>query len=117
MWIVAKALHTSPLDKSISDLSTPQFTWILSNHYKDREEEFEKLKILCRFINPDIARKVFDREIGEIESESDEDEFMKEVREHSSKDITTKDVKNAFEPGYKGIAIQDLDTIERVEDE
>ena len=88
----------------------------MSNYYKDQEEESEKLKILCRFINPDAARKIFDREIDEVLSEADDKEFMKEVQEPTSSNVTLDDVNQAFDKKHQGLSIQDLDVIELVKE-
>lgn len=39
--------------------------WVLMNHFKDEEEEFEKLKLLTRFIYPAAAAEVFDKKTVE----------------------------------------------------
>ena len=36
------------------------------NHYKDEEEDFEKTKLLCRFLNPDAAATIFDKKQVEV---------------------------------------------------
>lgn len=36
------------------------------NHFKDTEEDFEKTKLLARFINPAAATEVFDKKTVDI---------------------------------------------------
>jgi len=48
------------------------------NYYKDEEEEFEKTKLLCRFMNPDAAATIFDKKKVEV-TVSTESEFYKQM--------------------------------------
>jgi len=57
---VSKALHVSPFSDTLKNLSHAEFTWILLNYFKDDEEEFEKTKLLCRFLNPQAASAIWD---------------------------------------------------------
>lgn len=36
------------------------------NHFKDEEEEFENIKILCRFMNPVAATTIFDKKTIDV---------------------------------------------------
>lgn len=38
----------------------------MTNHFKDQEEEFDKLKLLTRFINPQAAAEVWDKKKTEV---------------------------------------------------
>jgi hypothetical protein len=109
----------SPFDKRLSDLTTPQIAWILANHYKDQEEAFTPFKYLMYFMNPEAARKLFDKgQQDDFEvSEANEDEFLKEVQEHASSDVSIADINSAFAHPDSGPILQDLDTIEVVDKE
>lgn len=58
------------------------------NHFKDKEEEFENTKWICRFLNATVAEEVFDGK--------------KVVVTTSTKDILfdqmSKDLKNKYTP-------------------
>jgi hypothetical protein len=41
------------------------------NYYKDEEEEFDKTKLLCRFMNPIAASDLFDRKVEVTTSTKD----------------------------------------------
>jgi hypothetical protein len=114
LWVAAKALHISPFDSQLSYLTEPQIAWVLSNYAKDEEEQFEKLKLLCRFINPEAARKVFD--IDESESVTDIDEFMSEIKQHASDEINEELVKEQLLQKTEEFETEpDLDIIEPIE--
>lgn len=106
----------SPFDTRITSLTTPQMAWILSNHYKDQEEDFLKTKYILYFLNPEAAAKLFGDGKEGVEVQADEEEFLKEVREHTSANVTLEDLDQAFDKSEQGLAIQDLDTIKRTEE-
>jgi hypothetical protein len=58
------------------------------NHYKDEEEDFEKTKLLCRFLNPLAAQTIFDKKEVEV-TVSTEDLLFKQM---------SKDLKNKYTP-------------------
>ena len=68
--------------------------------------------MLCRFINPEAAKQIFDTNNDELVVEMGDDDFLKEIQAHSTKDVNLKMVENKPEEQD----ISDLDTIERVED-
>ena len=105
----------SPFDKRVTSLSTPQLAWILSNYYKDKEEDFEKLKWVLYFINPEAAEKIFDPK-EKVTTTSDDEAFLKEVQEHTSSKLSLKDLDLAFEKRKPIPEPEELDTIERVEE-
>jgi hypothetical protein len=97
--LVAKAIGKSPFDKDIQDLTQPQIYWVLINYYKDQEEELEKWKMLCRFVNPAVAHKVFDQ--VEETTVTNMDSLLEEINKHSSKPITREELESGLshEPG------------------
>ena len=38
----------------------------MTNHFKDQEDEFDKIKLLTRFINPQAAAEVWDKKKEEV---------------------------------------------------
>jgi hypothetical protein len=36
------------------------------NNFKDDEEDFEKTKLLCRFLNPEAAASIFDKKTVDV---------------------------------------------------
>ena len=38
----------------------------MTNHFRDQEEEFDKIKLLTRFINPQAAAEVWDKKKTEV---------------------------------------------------
>lgn len=90
-------------------------TWILYNHFKDKEEEFENTKLICKFLNPHAADKIFDKK-GEQEVAVPDDAFLKEVQENASERITTEDLTSRLEKVGEPDDSDDLDVIERVEE-
>jgi hypothetical protein len=80
------------------------------NHYRDKEEEFESTKLLCRFLNPTAAETVFDGKSVE--------------KTVSTKDVLfdqmSKDLKGKYTPAELEAILQDpkhyseLDVIKKV---
>lgn len=58
------------------------------NHYKDEEEDFEKTKLLCRFLNPAAAVEIFDKRKVE-RTESTESMMYEQM---------AKDLKHRYSP-------------------
>lgn len=81
------------------------------NYYKDEEEQFEKLKLLCRFINPELATRIFDQTVidsGEADSQEIFDELSKDLGgKYSAEEIAAM----TNDPEH----YHNLDKIERVE--
>lgn len=79
------------------------------NHYKDEEEDFEKTKILCRFLNPAAAAEIWDKKKTQ-RTESTESLLF---------DQMAKDLKNRYSPEELQAIMKDpkhyaeLDVIER----
>lgn len=69
--------------------------WILANYYKDEEVEWQKLQLLCRFINPDAAKQIFDQENVDTFEVTDDD-FFQEINEHSSEKVDNQKLQNAL---------------------
>jgi hypothetical protein len=89
--------------------------WAIANYYKDQEEDFEKYKILCRFINPEAAKEFWDDEVvDDTKGVSDEEAFFEELRKHTKDPITTEELKDRVMNPEK-YDQESLDTIERVE--
>jgi len=89
-------------------------TWILANHFKDEEVEWKKLQLLCRFINPEAARQIFDKETIDPIIEMTEDEFLQEINAHTTEKIDNKTLQDAFKGNIT--TDQDLDVIVPVEE-
>ena len=64
------------------------------NHFKDEEEDFEKTKLLCRFLNPQAAQAIFDKKTVEVTVSTESVLF----------DQMAKDLKGKYSP-------QELETI------
>ena len=75
---MANALHLSPFSPEVAALSPSEFYWTLLNHNKDLQEEFDKIKLLCQFINPAEAAQVFENKEQE-KTESTPDVFFDNV--------------------------------------
>ena len=79
------------------------------NHYKDEEEDFERTKILCRFLNPAAAAAIWDKQKTQ-RTESTESLLF---------DQMAKDLKNRYTPEELQAIMKDpkhyaeLDVIER----
>lgn len=105
----------SPFDKRVTSLSTPQLAWILSNHYKDKAEDFDKLKWVLYFINPGAAEKIFDPK-DKVTTTADDEAFLKEVQAHTSTKVSIKDLEKTFDQPQTVLPDDELDTIERIEE-
>jgi len=96
-------------------LSEAQITWAISNYYKDKEEDFEKYKIICRFTNPKAAYEIWDKPKEVVEEISDE--FLQEIRKHTKSNLDDSSLRQRLlNPEQYGPELDDgsLDTIERV---
>ena len=82
--------------------------WILSNYNKDKEEELEKVKIICTFIDPQGAKKFFDNS-EDVITEFDNNAFIKEIQSQSDKKFTPEDLKERLKSS------QDYDGIDEIE--
>lgn len=60
----------------------------MTNHYRDEEENFEKTKLLCRFLNPDAAATIFDKNKVDV-TISTEEEFYGQM---------AKDLRGRYSP-------------------
>jgi hypothetical protein len=93
----------------VAALSPSEFYWTLINYYKDQQDEFNKMKLLCRFINPEAAKKVFDEAQMEV-TESTQDVLF---------DQMSKDLKGKYTPDELALMMEDpkhfseLDVIEK----
>lgn len=81
------------------------------NYYKDQQDDLEKYKLICRFVNPEAARSMWDKSEPANESAMFEDEFLSEIRQHTTE---TKDNATLLEKLQNPID-DDFDTIERVD--
>lgn len=105
----------SPFDPSIAKLSGSQLYWIILNHNKDQEEDLVKFKMLAFVTNPEIAKQVFSEANSNTEvSKFDEEELIKDIRSHSSDNLTDEQIKERLSIANSDNAEQ-LDIIERVE--
>lgn len=79
------------------------------NHFKDEEEDFEKTKLLCRFLNPQAAQVIFDGKTVDVTTSSKETLF----------DQMSKDLKGRYTPQELEAIMKDpkhyaeLDVIEK----
>jgi len=81
------------------------------NHVKDQEEDFEKTKLLCRFLNPQAAQVIFDGKSVEVTVSSKDTLF----------DTMSKDLKGKYTPQELEAIMNDpkhyaeLDVIEKAQ--
>lgn len=69
----------------MSKLTQAEFIWVLQNFYADQNEDFDKYKLLLRFINPEGAKKLFDENKTEVTVSTEDFMF-----EQMSKDLKGK---------------------------
>ena len=81
------------------------------NHFKDEEEDFEKTKLLCRFMNPAAAAEFWDKKDHVDMTVSTEDVLFKQM---------SKDLKGKYTPEELQAIMNDpkhyseLDVIEKI---
>lgn len=81
------------------------------NHYRDEEEEFQKTKLLCRFINPTAAEALFDKK-DIVKTESTEDILFENMAQDLKGKYTAEELQQILaDPEH----YQNLDKIERVQ--
>ncbi len=69
--------------------------WAIANYYKDQDEDFEKYKIICRFINFKAASELWDEKVpDDTGGVSDDSTFWEEVKKHTKKNISTEELKD-----------------------
>lgn len=79
------------------------------NHFKDEEEDFEKTKLLCRFLNPAAAIAIFDKKTTDVTISTESTMF----------NDMAKDLKGKYTPQELEAMMKDpkhyaeLDVIER----
>ena len=79
------------------------------NHFKDEEEDFEKTKLLCRFLNPAGAEAIFDKKTVDVTVST----------ESTLYDQMAKDLKGKYTPEQLEAIMKDpkhfaeLDVIEQ----
>jgi hypothetical protein len=79
------------------------------NHFKDEEEDFEKTKLLCRFLNPAGAEALFDKKTVDVTVSTESTLF----------DQMSKDLKGKYTPEQLEAIMKDpkhfseLDVIEQ----
>ena len=80
--------------------------WILSNYNRDKEEELEKVKIICTFIDPQGAKKFFDNS-EDVITEFESDAFLKEIQSQSNEKFTPDDLRERLRSSqdYDGVDI------------
>lgn len=80
------------------------------NHFKDDAEDFEKTKLLCRFLNPAAAIAIFDKKAMDVTVSTESTMF----------DAMAKDLKGKYTPQELEAIMKDpkhyseLDVIEKV---
>ena len=89
--------------------------WAIANYYKDQDEDFEKYKIVCRFINFKAASEMWDEKVIDDKSGvSDDAAFWEEVQKHTKSNLSAEELKQRMENPEK-YDISNLDSIEVVE--
>jgi hypothetical protein len=84
--------------------------WAIANHYKDQNEDLEKYKLICRFVNPDAARKIWDEDAQDEVALNDE--FLAQIQKHTKAKLSPNELsERVFNPEKYD---QDIDTIERI---
>ena len=87
--------------------------WVLANHYKDQYDDLEKYKMICRFVNPSAANKMWDTEIIDSENDSSIDkDFLVQIQKHTKTQLSSSELSDRLLNPSKYDT--DLDTIERV---
>lgn len=87
--------------------------WAIANYYKDQDQDLEKYKLICRFVNPEAARHIWDADqLAEAESSSDSDyrDFLSQIKKHTKEDISEADLASRIANPEE----YDVDKIERV---
>lgn len=80
------------------------------NHFRDQEEDFEKTKVLCRFMNPAAAASIWDKKDVEVTVSTESTLF-----EQMSKDLKGKYTPEELEAIMKDPKhYSELDRIEKV---
>jgi hypothetical protein len=93
--------------------------WAIANYYKDQEEELEKYKLICRFINPNAAHEIFDGGTAKKEtierSNVNEEAVLAEIMKHTKTKLSAAELKDRiYNP--EEYDISKVDSIERVEE-
>lgn len=84
--------------------------WAIANYYQDQQDDLEKYKLICRFVNPEAARAVWDQDSVETTESSDYADFLQQVQAHSKQQINPAELADRIHNPEK----YDIDTIERV---
>lgn len=85
--------------------------WVLMNHYRDEDEEFQKTKLLCKFINPAAASELFDQK-DVVKTESTDDVMFENMSKDLKGKYTPEELRQMMEDPEH---YQNLDKIERVD--
>lgn len=81
------------------------------NHFKDEEDQWEKLKLILHYINPQAAAEMFDAKPVE-KTESTEDFMLDQIGKDLKGKYTSEELKAIFaDPKH----FSELDTITKVE--
>lgn len=62
------------------------------NHYEDEKEEFEKTKLLCRFLNPMAAAEIFDKK-KVVHTESTKSTMFEEMSKNMKHKYTPEELE------------------------
>lgn len=87
-------------------MTTQQKIWLLSNIYKDEQEEYEKFITLYKFVRPEAF---FNQEGKEVKTVG----FMESLEEGLGRKLTEDEIRKIN--GEGDTVMSDVDTIERVE--
>ncbi len=85
--------------------------WAITNYYRDQQDDLEKYKMICRFVNPEAAKEVWDKETStDSTAIAEEADFLSAIRQHTKENISDVELSDRIFNPEK----YDVDTIERV---
>lgn len=85
--------------------------WAINNYYRDQNDDLEKYKLICRFVNPSAARDIWDSTSdSDTQSSMLESDFLAEIRKHTKEPIDDSLLSDKIHNPTE----HDYDTIERV---
>lgn len=85
--------------------------WAIANYYRDQQDDLEKYKLICRFVNPEAARAIWDKtDFEETSATAEYSDFLSTIRQHTKEKISDGELSDRIANPDK----YDVDTIERV---
>lgn len=99
-----------PSSPVIKNMTVPEKLWLLTNIYKDEEEDFEKTKVLCKFLRPEAFSEDNDTSIVS-------DTFIEDIETKLGRKLTEEEQSKIMSNTPENIPIEeDLDIIERIKE-